>query len=178
MIRKLVLILAASASLMFGAPTVHHHPKSLPVVHAELTAFVVHHRTYEPARDRAMDWAIRQAGCWYAWGGTGCNPGFDCSGLVMMSYASIGIHLPRTTYDMLADVGHRHYLRHIWWVLVQISRPGRGDLTFYGSGHVELKSRFRHGTFGAHDSGTRVGWVRWSRWWHPTAFYRVEVHRR
>jgi hypothetical protein len=30
-----------------------------------------------------------------------------------------------------------------------------------------------HQTFGAHHSGQRVGWRKWSPWWHPTAAYRV-----
>lgn len=129
-------------------------------------------------RNEAMDWALRRAGCSYSYGGTSCAPGYDCSGLVMMAYASIGIHLPRTTYDMLADAGHRHYLRHIWWVLVHIFHPKRGDLAFYGSGHVELMTKLHDETFGAHDYGSPVGYIKWGPGWAPTAFYRVEVHQR
>jgi len=45
----------------------------------------------------AVDYALAQLGKPYIWGGTG-PAGYDCSGLVMMAYASVGISLPRTTY--------------------------------------------------------------------------------
>ena len=108
----------------------------------------------------ALRWAERQAGKWYCMGGTGgC---FDCSGLVMMAYRHAGKSLPRTTYGMLA----RAKLRRI-----PASSRRRGDLAFYGSGHVELVTA--HGTFGAHGAGTRVGWHHPNAWWHPTMYFRV-----
>jgi cell wall-associated NlpC family hydrolase len=123
------------------------------------------HRKPVPARLRAYRWALRQRGHPYQWGGTG--PGFDCSGLVMMAYRHVGIHLPRTTYEMLAS-----------WRLVRVAHPHRGDLAFYGSGHVELFKKWGY-TFGAHDFGSPVGLVHYNGWWRPTAFYRVRVpHRR
>jgi hypothetical protein len=48
----------------------------------------------------------------------------------------------------------------------------RGDLAFYGTGHVEFFVRPGH-TFGALNSGTRVGWHKWNAWWHPTMFFHV-----
>jgi len=45
----------------------------------------------------AVDYAIAQLGKPYIWGGIG-PVGYDCSGLVMMAYRSVGISLPRTTY--------------------------------------------------------------------------------
>jgi cell wall-associated NlpC family hydrolase len=119
---------------------------------------------YPPARsavaERAIDWAVTQQGAWYCWGGTaGC---YDCSGLVWAAYHHAGINLPRTTYGMLAS-GH----------LVRTFTPHRGDLAFYGSGHVELLTKWWHATFGALDFGTRVGRHHWSGWWTPTAFYYV-----
>jgi hypothetical protein len=54
---------------------------------------------------------------------------------------------------------------------VKAKNRRRGDLAFYGSGHVELVTR--HGTFGAQGAGTRVGWHRPSAWWHPTMYFRV-----
>src|SRR5215467_10101735 len=72
----------------------------------------------EAARLRAYEWATTQAGHPYVWGGTG--PGYDCSGLVMMSYRHAGINLPRTTYAMLASP-----------LLVRVWRPRMGDLAFY-----------------------------------------------
>src|SRR6266571_3288441 len=54
-----------------------------------------------PRRLLAYQWALRQKGHPYVYGGTG--PGFDCSGLVMMAYRHAGIRLPRTTYGMLGS---------------------------------------------------------------------------
>jgi len=113
-----------------------------------------------PVRLRAFDWARTQAGKPYIYGGIG-PAGYDCSGLVMEAYRHAGISLPRTTYEMLSSRD-----------LVRVSRPAKGDLAFYGSGHVEL---YAHGdwTFGAHQTGQAIGWVKFGPWWHPTAYYRV-----
>lgn len=109
----------------------------------------------------AYRWALRQAGRHYQWGGTG-NPGFDCSGLVMMAYKHAGLTLPRTTYQMLAS-GKLHRVAH----------PVKGDLAFFGSGHVELYAG-GHVTFGAHSSHDPViGFRAWSASWHPTLFLRA-----
>ena len=79
----------------------------------------------------------------------------------MEAYKHAGINLPRTTYEMLASP-----------LLVRVSVPQKGDLAFYGSGHVEL---YAHGdfTFGAHAPGQIIGWIQFGPWWHPTAYYRV-----
>jgi cell wall-associated NlpC family hydrolase len=113
-----------------------------------------------PTRIRALDWAKSQYGKPYQFGGTGPY-GFDCSGLVMQAYRHAGITLPRTTYGML---GSRH--------LIRVRSPEKGDLAFYGSGHVELYAHADF-TYGAHSSGERIGWVQFGPWWHPTAYYRV-----
>jgi cell wall-associated NlpC family hydrolase len=109
---------------------------------------------------RAFDWARSQAGKPYIYGDTGPG-GYDCSGLVMQAYRHAGIKLPRTTYEMLASP-----------LLVRVSQPEKGDLAFYGSGHVEL---YAHGdfTFGAHSSGQPVGWMEFGPWYRPTAYYRI-----
>jgi peptidoglycan DL-endopeptidase CwlO len=124
-------------------------------VHAAAAA-----RKVLPARLRAFYWARTQYGKAYEYGGTGPR-GYDCSGLVMEAYKHAGIKLPRTTSGMLGSK-----------LLVQVSRPQKGDLAFYGTGHVEL---YAHGdwTFGAHAPGQIVGWIQWGPWWYPTAFYRV-----
>ena len=114
-----------------------------------------------PRRLIALQWAEHQAGKWYCWGGTGPSC-FDCSGLVVKAYQRAGIPLPRTTTGMLAS----RWLRRI-----PASQRQRGDLAFYGSGHVELVTA--RGTFGALDAGTQIGWHQPSVWWHPTMYFRV-----
>ncbi len=114
-----------------------------------------------PARLLAYAWAASQTGAPYVYGGTG--PGYDCSGLVMMAYRHAGIDLPRTTTAMLASPK-----------LIRVIHPQMGDLAFYGTGHVELFRRWGY-TFGAHDTGSTVGIIRYGLGWVPTAFYRVKL---
>jgi hypothetical protein len=117
-----------------------------------------------PTRIVAMNWAIsHETGHWYCWGGAGPSC-YDCSGAVVAAYAHAGIALPHSTYMMLAN-------RHLRWIPASLAR--RGDLAFYGSGHVELLTRWWHTTFGAQDFGTRVGWHKWGFSWVPTMFFRV-----
>ena len=118
------------------------------------------------AGNAALNWAERYAaGCWYSYGGSSCSPGYDCSGLVMEAFGDgAGIWLPHSTYTMLGD-------QHLHWI--PLSQAQRGDLMFYGSGHVEINTIWYHQTFGAHDFGQRVGWISWGASWYPTAAYRV-----
>jgi len=115
-----------------------------------------------PLRVIAYDFAVAQRGKWYCWGGTGPSC-YDCSGLVYAAYLHVHILLGRTTYEMLD--GDQ---------LVRISpaQARRGDLAFFGTGHVELVD---HGpvTFGAHASGQQIGWLMTNSYWHPTAYFRV-----
>jgi cell wall-associated NlpC family hydrolase len=113
-------------------------------------------------RLRAWRYAMHQHGKPYVWGGTGPY-GFDCSGLVYASYRSEGLTLPRTTYEML----HSKQL-----IRIRKSQASRGDLAFFGSGHVEL---YDHGkwTYGAAAEGTRIGFHRMNSYWHPTMYFRV-----
>jgi cell wall-associated NlpC family hydrolase len=108
----------------------------------------------------AFFWARAHAGHPYCWGGTGPSC-FDCSGLVMAAYA--GLHFGRTTTGMLSSP---RLIRE------KESQARRGDLAFYGSGHVEFFVRPGH-TFGALHTGTRIGWHKWNAYWHPTMFFRV-----
>jgi cell wall-associated NlpC family hydrolase len=114
-----------------------------------------------PARVKALRWAEHRAGRSYCYGGTG--PCFDCSGLVMKAYKHAGIRLPRTTTGMLGSSKLRR---------IKAKNRKRGDLAFYGSGHVELVTN--RGTFGAATYGEPVGWHHPNAWWHPTAYYRVK----
>ena len=118
------------------------------------------------AGNTALNWAERYAtGCSYYYGGSSCSPGYDCSGLVMEAFGhGAGIWLPHSTYAMLGDP-------RLHWI--PLSQARRGDLMFYGSGHVEINTIWYHQTFGAHDWGQPVGWIAWGPWWHPTAAYRV-----
>ena len=133
-------------------------PHTTRALHAQLARSVV------PTRLLALRWARSQHGKWYCWGGTGPSC-YDCSGLVTTAYQQAGIDLPRTTYEMLASP-------HLVPVPAAQARPG--DLAFYGSGHVELVTVWPHTTFGSLETGTRIGWHRWSQWWHPTMFFRVK----
>jgi hypothetical protein len=113
----------------------------------------------------ALNWAEgHETGHWYGWGGTGPSV-FDCSGAVFAAMRATTTWWPssvRTTYQMLA-YSHLH----------RVYSPQRGDLAFYGSGHVEIVTAWWHQTFGAQQTGTRVGWHLWSGYWAPTAYYRV-----
>jgi cell wall-associated NlpC family hydrolase len=111
----------------------------------------------------AYEYALSQQGKWYCWAGAGpvC---YDCSGLVYASYQHEGIQLGRSTYAMLASDRLIH---------ISHAQARSGDLAFYGSGHVELFDRANI-TFGAHESGTRLGFVQYGPYWYPTAFYRVK----
>ena len=118
------------------------------------------------AGNAALNWAERHAtGCWYSYGGSSCSRGYDCSGLVMEAFGhGAGIWLPHSTYAMLSN-SHLHR--------IPLSKAQRGDLMFYGSGHVEFNTIWYHHTFGAHSTGQRIGWIKWGPWWYPTAAYRV-----
>ena len=109
----------------------------------------------------ALNWAETQTGKPYTWGGTGPY-GYDCSGLVWAAFQHEGITLPRTTYAML-NSSH----------LVRVYTPERGDLAFYGTGHVEFVTIWPDTTFGAHDYGSPVSWITYGGGWYPTMFFRV-----
>lgn len=118
------------------------------------------HASTVPMRVRALQWAETKAGDWYSYGSAGPST-FDCSGLVMEAWLrGAGLRLPRTTYEMAADLSQ---LR-----VIPVADARRGDLVFFGTGHVELKTRAANGSFGALETGTRIGWHRWSAYWHPT----------
>lgn len=154
--------LLASAPARAAVTAAAHPAAATAATAAAITPTAVKSR---PLRHRVWKYAMRQHHKPYIWGGTGPH-GFDCSGLVYSAYRSRGLHLPRTTYGMLAS-----------WHLVRVSKSQarQGDLAFFGSGHVEL---YDHGkwTYGAARPGTRIGFHRMNRWWHPTKYFRVRRH--
>lgn len=105
--------------------------------------------------------AHTRTGDWYAYGAAGPST-FDCSGLVSWAAGQAGVTLPHNTVSMLSS-GH----------LTRTYHPVAGDLAFYGSGHVEIVDRGHDVTFGAQQTGTRIGAHTWSVYWHPTAYYVV-----
>jgi cell wall-associated NlpC family hydrolase len=112
----------------------------------------------------ALDIAETRAGDWYAYGAEGPDA-FDCSGLVAWAAGQEGIYLPHSTYAMLAGAAHLER--------IPLADARRGDLLFYGPGHVEIDTIWYHMSFGAHDSGSRVGWIRWGPSWYPTMALRI-----
>ncbi|MBU3172502.1 C40 family peptidase [Clostridium estertheticum] len=63
----------------------------------------------------------------YIWGGTKTSS-FDCSGLVQYIYKSIGVNLPRTTYQQVGEGS-----------AVSINNLEVGDLVFFiGNAHVGI----------------------------------------
>jgi cell wall-associated NlpC family hydrolase len=69
---------------------------------------------------RAIAAAESRLGDWYVWGAAGPNT-FDCSGLVMWSYAQAGVSLPHFSGAQYADTIH-----------ISISDVEPGDLVFPG----------------------------------------------
>lgn len=89
----------------------------------------------DDATQAVVDWALEQRGKPYVWGGTGPS-GFDCSGLMMKAYASIGVTIPRISQDQW-KFGPK----------VEKGKEQPGDLVFFdvqrageppGPGHVGM----------------------------------------
>jgi cell wall-associated NlpC family hydrolase len=163
--RRFVSAAALVAALL--APGAAAAAAAAPAAQASVShSAVINSNGGSRAGNAALNWAESHAsGCWYYYGGSSCSPGFDCSGLVMEAFGQgAGIWLPHSTYAMLGDP-HLHR--------IPLSQARRGDLMFYGSGHVEINTVWYHQTFGAHDWGQRIGWITWGPWWYPTAAYRV-----
>jgi cell wall-associated NlpC family hydrolase len=127
-------------------------------LHDTRTVASVSHAPAHPLKWYMLKWAETQAGKPYAWGGSG--PGsYDCSGLVMAAWAHYGKALPHNVASMLAS--GRLYR-------ISAGKRGPGDLVVWGNFHVEIVTL--RGTFGAHSSGTLVGWA---RYWGTPTFWRV-----
>jgi peptidoglycan DL-endopeptidase CwlO len=132
-----------------------------PAAHAATTT--AHTASGQYFGARVLDKAETRTGDWYLYGAAGPTT-FDCSGLVYWSALQLGTGVPHNTGAMLAD--SRHFYR------IPVSDAQRGDLMFFGTGHVEIMTAWYHTTFGAQHTGTRVGWHQWSAYWHPTMALR------
>lgn len=151
----------SSPSVATGFAVVDHTAAGQQPGTASRAGQTRHHHPRHPRRYWAFDWARHQHGAPYCWGGTGgC---FDCSGLVMAAYRHVHLYFGRDTFDMLASSR---------LVRVSVRHVKRGDLAFFGSGHVELVARPGF-TYGALHSGAPVSWHRITRWFHPTMYFHV-----
>jgi cell wall-associated NlpC family hydrolase len=159
MLAALAAVLLTVGTTTFVQPaTAHAATKAVASAAARAAA--------KAARIRLTAWryAMRQRGKPYIWGGTG-PVGYDCSGLVYAAYLAAGFALPRTTYEMIGS-----------WRLVRITKrqARRGDLAFYGPGHVELYA-WGNWTFGALHTGTQIGFHRMDAFWHPTMYFEIRA---
>ncbi|MFF8406815.1 C40 family peptidase [Streptomyces sp. NPDC015684] len=131
------LIYAGHRLVLPTGPVTHARTPSAPRTGRRLAA--------GPGRT-AVDFARRQVGVPYRWGGTG-RSGFDCSGLVQAAWHAAGIDLPRTTFTQI-HVGTR----------ISRARLRPGDLVFTHSGrHVQLYAGHGH-VIEAARPGTTVGY--------------------
>lgn len=155
--RRLLAIVFILSTLV---AVTQHKAHSQPTAPTAQNVTLVAYQKAVPKRYTAMRFAISKRGGWYLWGGNGPR-NYDCSGLVMAAYKHAGISLPRTTTGMLSSSK-----------LIRIPRSQArwGMLVFFGSGHVELVSSAYRYSFGAHHSGTQIGYRAF--YGHPT-FYRV-----
>jgi cell wall-associated NlpC family hydrolase len=149
-----VLICAASSvtAREAAASATREHSQRSRAAHAAAARARARHHHLQLARRRmhrltarVVHVALEQLGIRYRYGGGSPGYGFDCSGLVAWSFASIGIQLPHSSY-LLARLGRS--------VPPGSLRPG-DVLVFHGASHVGLyigDGKFVH----APHSGTTV----------------------
>ena len=73
--------------------------------------------------DQVVGRAEQYLGVPYRWGGTNPATGLDCSGLVQLAYAQLGIQLPRTSQQQ----------QQVGTPVASVAQAQPGDLIFYGS---------------------------------------------
>ncbi|WP_147341164.1 C40 family peptidase [Actinomadura logoneensis] len=114
-------------------------------------------RRWEARAARAVDYATRQLGRPYVWGGSG-RGGFDCSGLTQQAWRHAGVKLPRIAADQF-----RRTRPH-----VSVDRLKPGDLVFFhGLGHVGIYTG--HGWFiHSPHAGRTVTFERLRGWYRST----------
>lgn len=161
---RVIAGLALAASLVTGgALGLATSPAAFPGAAVAAPARAVLASSTESVGARILDKAETKTGHWYSYGAAGPSY-FDCSGLVYWAATAIGErNWPRDTYGLLAAVASGRFTR--------TSHPVRGDLAFFGTGHVEFVTIWYHVTFGAHHTGTTVGWRAYDpRYYGPTIF--------
>jgi len=121
-----------------------------PAAHAQVDPARLPPKTTrtEAKAERVVEFAERQVGVPYRFGGISRRTGFDCSGLVYAAYRSIGRMLPHSTWGQMA-LG----------VPVGFGGLRPGDLVFTnGGGHVQLVVSKRAAVSAPH-TGARVSYV-------------------
>ena len=87
--------------------------------------------TKKLANDSSIQTVINKArtyiGTPYKWGGTS-SKGMDCSGLLVRSFQSIDLNIPRTTYEQVY-LGKK----------VKLKKSKKGDLVFFAFGKKKKK---------------------------------------
>jgi hypothetical protein len=82
---------------------------------------------------------------YYLWGGT-VPPNYDCSGLIQSAFASVGIWLPRDSYQQEAFTQR-----------ISIDELQPGDLIFFGEKRVTHVALYLEGLDYIHSSGIEFG---------------------
>jgi cell wall-associated NlpC family hydrolase len=119
-----------------------------PAAQARVDPAHAHPQVTDPAAERVVQFAERQVGVPYRWGGISRRTGFDCSGLVYAAYRSIGRAIPHSTWGQMS-LGMR----------VRFGRLRPGDLVFTnGGGHVVLVVSQQAAVQAPH-TGARVSYV-------------------
>jgi cell wall-associated NlpC family hydrolase len=125
--RQVARLRAQRGHVLSARLRARRHTAALRALHYRMT----HHRGLPLSSPNgraaiAVRAALSRLGRPYVWGATGPDQ-FDCSGLVQWSYAQAGVHLHRTTFQLIND-----------GIPVPRSQVRPGDLVFPHAGHVQL----------------------------------------
>jgi cell wall-associated NlpC family hydrolase len=146
-------VLVVSAPIAAAARTLPRSPESTSAEHTQRQMRVL--RSYERYLSRvraqtvrarrAVQFAYRQVGKPYQWGGAGPRS-YDCSGLVMAAWRKGGISMPHR-----ADLQHRMLRRRVG---IKSLQPG--DLVFFSGDHHVGIYVGRHQFLHAPHTGARI----------------------
>ena len=156
--RRLALIILVVLALCGAAATASSYARAAAHKHRKTHAAQSRAARLTRLTRRLVSYARQQLGTTYRIGGTSPAYGFDCSGLVYAAYRSVGITVPRTSWEQLRAG------RRVSWGGLRA-----GDLLFTnGGGHVVLVVSRRLAISAPH-SGARVRIVPLSA--YRTSFY-------